>query len=236
MSLLSSAPRSVRIRGERFASLWRASALSQESFAARVGMKRSGVFRLLRPGVHGMFTDNFRRLAEFFEMTPEQLRQRIGADQEEDRRESGAVNLVRLESGVRGPGQPLREVTQFHGISAGGRDERLDVRHGTIKVPRDVGDFFVRVDGDSMTPEYPNQAVAIFETVEGQQFTIGKDFLIWFTNGECYFSRVFESDEDRDVLVLRKLNLDRDRFPDRRVHRREVERVARCIGVLINKR
>ena len=25
----------------------------QETFAARVGMKRSGVFRLLRPGVHG---------------------------------------------------------------------------------------------------------------------------------------------------------------------------------------
>jgi hypothetical protein len=47
---------------------------------------------------------------------------------------------------------------------------------------------------------------------------------------------VYESDEDRDVLVLRKLNEDRERFPDRRIHRREIERVARSIGVLIRKK
>ena len=236
MPVASSAPRTVRIRGEQFARLWRATSMSQETFAARVGMKRSGVFRLLRPGVHGMFSDNFRRLAEVLQMTPEQLRDRIGADEEKPPWPSESDRRPRFEAGVRGPVQPLREVTQFHGISAGGRDERLDVRHGTIKVPRDLGDFFVRLDGDSMKPEYPNHAVAIFEAVEGQQFTFGKDYLIWFENGECYFSRVFESNEDRDMLVLRKLNPDRDRFPDRRVHRREVERIARCVGVLINKR
>ncbi|HEX4056501.1 MAG TPA: hypothetical protein VHX86_19745 [Tepidisphaeraceae bacterium] len=39
-----------------------------------------------------------------------------------------------------------------------------------------------------------------------------KDYLIWFTNDECYFSRVTESGDDRDVLVLRKINPDRRRL------------------------
>jgi hypothetical protein len=43
---------------------------------------------------------------------------------------------------------------------------------------------------------------------------------------------VFESEDDRDLLVLKKLNPDRARFPDRAVHRREIVRVARCVGVL----
>ena len=90
-----------------------------------------------------------------------------------------------------------------------------------MKVPQDFGDFAVRVDGESMTPEYPDNAVVLFEAVEGQQFTFGKDYLIWFTNEECYFSRVTESDDDRDVLMLQKINPDRERFPDRTVHRRE---------------
>lgn len=241
MPAVSGSPRTVRISGQRFAILWRATSMSQETFAARVGMKRSGVFRLLRPGIHGMFADNFRHLAEVFEMSPEELRQRIGAGdalgvatQEESSRL--LPETPRFVSGVTGPVQPLREVTQFHGISAGARDERLDVQHGTIKVPRDFGDFCVRLDGVSMVPEYPNRAVAIFEAVEGQQFTFDKDYLIWFTNGECYFSRIYESDDDRDVLVLRKLNPDREQFPDRRIHRREIQRIARCVGVLINKK
>lgn len=242
MPVARSAPRTVRISGQRFTMLWRSTSMSQETFAARVGMKRSGVFRLLRPGIHGMFTDNFRRLAEVLNMSPEELRLRIGADDAiaaNDAEQSCAPvipNPQLFASGVKGPVRPLREVTQFHGISAGARDERLDVQHGTIKVPRDLGDFCVRLDGASMEPEYPNRAVAIFEAVEGQQFTFDKDYLIWFTNGECYFSRVYESDEDRDVLVLRKLNPDKGSFPDRRIHRREIQRIARCIGVLINKR
>lgn len=93
----------------------------------------------------------------------------------------------------------------------------------------------MRVNGKSMSPDYPNGATALFEVVEGQQFVFGKEYLIWFDDGECYFSRVVESEEDRDVLLLQKINADRERFPDRKVHRREVARVARCVGVLIRK-
>jgi phage repressor protein C with HTH and peptisase S24 domain len=240
--VMERASRTVRVSGERLAALWRESAMSQETFAHEIGMKRSGFLRLMRPGEHGMFTDNFRRLAETVRITPDELRSRIGPAEEAElegvgdgfasaRASRGSDRLV----GVSGDAQPLREITRFHGISAGTRDERLAIAQGTVKIPQNFGDFAVRVDGDSMSPEYPNNAVVLFESVEGQQFTFGKDYLIWFTNDECYFSRVTESDDDRDVLVLQKINPDRERFPDRTVHRRDVARVALCVGVLIRK-
>ena len=206
--------------------------MSQETFAARIGMQRSGVFRLLQPGVRGMYLDNFRRLAEALAISPAELRMRIGVDGESQIDPPSELTA----SGVSGAAQPLRTVTEYHGISAGARGERLDVQRGQVKVPQGIGEFFVRVDGESMAPDYPNASLAIFEMGEGQAFTFGKEYLIWFTDGECYFSRVLESGEDRDVLILRKLNADRMRFPDRRVHRREIDRVARCIGVLIHRR
>ena len=236
MPQLPGTSRSVKISGERFATVWRETAMSQETFAAALGMKRSGVFRLMRPGIHGMFTDNFRQLAGLIRTSPQELLARIGEGENRPFGGGTAHSVVaRFASGVQGPLEPVREISQFHGVSAGGREERLDVAHGTVKVPRDFGDFCVRVDGQSMLPEYPHGAAALFEKVAGDQFTFGKDYLIWFTNGECYFSRVFESEEDRDVLVLQKLNPDRDTFPDRRVHRREIQRIARCTGVLIRK-
>lgn len=217
--------------------------MSQVTFAHAIGMKRSGLLRLMQPGEHGMFTDNFRSLAEAVRLTPDELRRRIGlpreAEAERPRNDAGFPPGVRKGerlAGVSGIAQPLHEMTRFHGISAGGRDERLAVAQGTVKVPKDLGEFAVRVDGESMTPEYPDNAVALFEDVEGQQFTFGKDYLVWFANDECYFSRVVESDDDRDVLILQKINPDRERYPDRAVHRREIARVALCVGVLIRKK
>jgi phage repressor protein C with HTH and peptisase S24 domain len=233
------ASRTIKVFGEQLAVLWRESLMSQESFAHAIGMKRSGFLRLMQPGEHGMFTDNFRSLAEAVQMTPEELRRQIGVPTSPERAEAGFTGALRQSdrlAGVSGVAQPLREITRFHGISAGARHERLAVEQGTVKVPQDLGDFAVRVDGESMSPEYPDNAVVLFEAVEGQQFTFGKEYLIWFTNGECYFSRVIESDDDRDGLVLQKINPDRERFPDQTVHRREVARVALCVGVLIRKK
>jgi hypothetical protein len=235
--------RTVKVSGEGLADLWRASSMSQVTFAHAIGMKRSGLLRLMQPGEHGMFTDNFRSLAEAVQMTPDELRRRIGMPREtvadqlrDDARFAPGARKGESVAGVSGIAQPLREMTRFHGISAGGRDERLAVVHGSVKVPKDLGEFAVRVDGESMSPEYPDNAVALFEDIEGQQFTFGKDYLIWFANDECYFSRVVESDDDRDVLILQKINPDRGRFPDREVHRREIARVALCVGVLIRKK
>jgi hypothetical protein len=227
---MQDASRTVMVRGECLAELWRGSLMSQESFARAIGMKRSGVFRLMRPGVHGMFTDNFRRMAELVGARPEELRDRIGPDG------SGLSRVSDSISGVSGVARSLEELTRFHSVSAGARGERLGVQTGTVKVPPDVADFCVRVDGDSMLPEYPDNSIALFESVEGQEFVHGKDYLIWFDNSECYFSRVLPDEDDRDLLILRKVNPDRTRFPDRRVHYREIVKIARCVGVLMQKK
>jgi hypothetical protein len=217
--------RTVKISGERLAEAWRGSMMSKETFAQAAGMKRSGVFRLMRPGTHGMFADNFRKMAEVLKVTPADLQRRIAPVDAGYGDKSGLC-------GVSGPVEPLANVPGYHSISAGVRTERLAIEVGGVKVPQGLCDFCVRVDGESMMPTYPHAATALFENVEGQEFVYGKDYITWFTNDECYFSQVFESDDDRDLLVLRKLNPDRARFPDRAVHRREIMRVARCVGVL----
>jgi hypothetical protein len=218
--------RTVKVSGERLAEVWRGSMMSKETFAHAAGMKRSGVFRLMRPGVHGMFADNFRRMAEVLKITPTDLQCRIAPG------DSANGEEPNVSCGVSGPARALGEVPSYHSVSAGARSERLAIEVGVVKVPDGLCDFCVHVDGESMMPAYPNAATALFENVEGQGFVYGKDYITWFTNDECYFSRVFESDDDRDVLVLRKLNPDRTRYPDRTVHRREIVRVARCVGVL----
>jgi phage repressor protein C with HTH and peptisase S24 domain len=219
--------RTVRISGERLAEVWREVAMSKETFAQAIGLKRSGTFRLMRPGTHAMFTDNFRRMATALNTTPAELKRRIGVDESDD--DADTI------SGVAGDAQPLVEMVSFHSVSAGVRSERLGIETGTVRVPSNLGDFCVRIDGDSMMPEYPNRAMAVFKSVEGQEFVYGQDYILWFSNDECYFSRVFESEDDRDVLVLRKINPDRERFPDRTVHRRDIARVAHCTAVTVRK-
>ena len=225
--MMQDAMRTVKISGERLANLWRESLMSKETFAQAIGLKRSGTFRLMRPGTHGMFTDNFRRMAVALKTTPAELKRKIGIGE--------PVDNVDSMSGVGGNIQSLVEIQSFHSISAGVRSERLGIETGTVRVPPNLGDFCVRIDGDSMMPEYPNRAMAVFKSVEGQQFIYGQDYILWFINDECYFSRVFESNDDRDVLVLRKINPDRARFPDRTVHRREITRIAHCMAVTVYK-
>jgi hypothetical protein len=224
---MQDATRTVKISGERLAEVWRESVMSKETFAQAIGLKRSGTFRLMRPGTHAMFTDNFRRMAAALKTTPAKLKRKIGVGEPGDNVDSA--------SGVAGDAQPLVAIQSFQSISAGVRSERLGIATGTVRVPPNLGAFCVRVDGDSMMPEYPNRAMAVFKSVEGQGFVYGQDYILWFVNDECYFSRVFESDEDRDVLILRKINPDRERFPDRIVHRREITRIAHCTAVTVYK-
>src|SRR5271154_6448425 len=114
------ASRTVKVSGVRLAALWRESAMSQETFAHEIGMKRSGFLRLMQPGEHGMFTDNFRRLAEAVHATPSELRSRIGPEGESefggggDTR--GPATLGDHVAGVSGNALPLREIIRFAGI------------------------------------------------------------------------------------------------------------------------
>ena len=87
--------------------------MSKETFAQAIGLKRSGTFRLMRPGAHGMFTDNFRRMAVALNTTPAELKRKIGIGE--------PVDNVDSMSGVGGDVQSLVEILSFHSISAGVR-------------------------------------------------------------------------------------------------------------------
>ncbi len=163
--------RTVKISGERLAELWRGSMMSKETFAQAAGMKRSGVFRLMRPGVHGMFADNFRKIAEVLKTTPDDLHCRVAPDA------SGTDDESRSPCGVSGPCAGVVPCASFSVTALaplGVRSERLAIETGSVKVPLGLCDFCVRVDGESMIPTYPDRATALFENVEGQEFVFGQ--------------------------------------------------------------
>src|SRR4051812_41876168 len=82
--------------GERVAGFFRPLG-SQEALAVKIGMRRSGVFRLTRPGVWGMHVDNFVALATQTNHTFDQLKAKIGAGPDAERRRTRRV-LIDLNS------------------------------------------------------------------------------------------------------------------------------------------
>jgi DNA-binding LacI/PurR family transcriptional regulator len=95
------------ISGDTLTRVWQETSLSQDAFAAAIGMKRSGVIRLLRPGKHGMFRDNFCRLAQFLGVTTDQLRALLGSE------DDGAVEARGTQS-VSGKNRSPETPTPLH--------------------------------------------------------------------------------------------------------------------------
>jgi hypothetical protein len=126
--------------------------MSHETYAAAIGMQRSGVFRLLCAGKHGMFTDNFRRRAEVLKTSRNELRSRIGSDAIDRSEMTVAERGGEFSSGVSGQAQPMREVTEFYGITARPRAERTDLQRGGEGFSnQSVG----AIQNLQVTPRYP---------------------------------------------------------------------------------
>jgi len=68
----------IPIHGEKLERLWRDSLLSQEMFAAAAGYGRSGLARLVQPGIQSMHARNFDKLATFLKMERQELFKLIG--------------------------------------------------------------------------------------------------------------------------------------------------------------
>lgn len=73
----------IPIHGEKLERLWRDSLLSQEMFAAAAGYGRSGLARLVRPGIQSMHASNFDKLATFMKIDRQELFKRIGVSGED---------------------------------------------------------------------------------------------------------------------------------------------------------
>jgi len=215
------------ISGDRLASLRNERYLTQEELASRLGMSTAGVRRLEQIDVGGMQVRNFRRLAEFTQLTPEQLRRRIGAPAD--------LHAVRPELVGGQPSAmlpnaslPVIDVERFHGVSASRTEDRAGVERGRIPVPAGNGRrFAVVVDGDCMEPKYQNGDVVVFsvDAAEREGIIEGRNYFIQFADGENTFKRIFFEPSDFDWLVLRCWNA---KYPARRVKRATIQLLARA--------
>jgi hypothetical protein len=70
----------IQIDGEKLAALWRESLLPQELFAAKMGLGRSGLGRLLRPGVQGVHGRRLVQLAASLGISVKDLQKRLAPD------------------------------------------------------------------------------------------------------------------------------------------------------------
>lgn len=71
--------KSIPIFGEKLAQARHAAFYSQEELSQRLGVALGSVKRLETRPISGMLLSNFRKLAEVLKMTPEALREKIGA-------------------------------------------------------------------------------------------------------------------------------------------------------------
>jgi phage repressor protein C with HTH and peptisase S24 domain len=125
-------------------------------------------------------------------------------------------------------------VPAFDGVSAG----QLGLRD-VEQLSQTLGEaqrFKVRVDGDSMAPEYPRGSWVYFSRPRAMAEGIvdGKDYLVVTSDGGSTFKQVVRSTRDPEqYVVLVPRNPDRKKYPEQLVHRREVALVARAVGKFV---
>ncbi len=94
------------------------------------------------------------------------------------------------------------------------------------------GRFKVRVRGRSMSPDYPDGCWVVFSRPRAMAEGVveDKDYLVWTTAEESTFKRLARDPFDPwQYLLLRPINPDRERFPETRLHRRQVAYIARAV-------
>jgi transcriptional regulator with XRE-family HTH domain len=227
----------VIIFGRRFAALRRDRFLTQEEFAQRLEMSPANVRRLEQCEAGGMQVKNFRRLAELVNVSPADLRQRIGpasgvpsaaptVSSPMDTEIAGAEFPSGLNEATR---RNIVDVPHFHGVSAARTEERTDAHRGRSPVPAGSSRrFAVTVDGDCMEPKYHHGETVVFsiDAAEREGIVDGKNYFVQFADGENTFKRVFLDPENRELLILRGWN---ERYPARVVERSKVKLLARAI-------
>ena len=83
-----------------------------------------------------------------------------------------------------------------------------------------------------MCPDYPDGCWVVFSRPRAMAEGVvdDKDYLVWTTAEESTFKRVARDPADPwQYLLLRPLNPDRERFPETRLHRRQVAYIARAV-------
>ena len=226
----------VLILGKEFAGLRRGRYLTQEEFAQRLEMSPANIRRLEQAEVGGMQVKSFRKLAALLSLSPDALRQQIGARSEgsaagETHRvdPSAPLHDAAFPTGLQiASNRGVVEVDHFHGVSAARAEDRTAAHRGKATVPAGTPRrFAVTVDGDCMEPKYRHGDVVLFsvDAAEREGIVEGKNYFLQFADGENTFKRIFLDPENRELLILRCWN---EKYEPRVVERSSVKLLARA--------
>jgi len=231
----------VIIFGKRFAGLRNERYLTQEEFAQKLSMSPANVRRLEQSESSGMHVKNFRRLATLVNVSPEELRRRIGVPVAAHGPSESALGTLSAQTdypqedrqfprGMRI--DTLKEVTDvehFHGVSAARTEHRTATGRGKSPVPGPAQRrFAVSVDGDCMEPKYRDGESVIFsvDAAESEGIIEGRNYFIQFADGQNTFKRIFLDPENHELLVLKCWN---KKYPPRTVERSSIKLLARAV-------
>jgi phage repressor protein C with HTH and peptisase S24 domain len=231
----------ILIHGRDFAALRQGRYLTQEEFAQRLEMSPANIRRLEQAEVGGMQVKSFRKLAALLNLSPDALRQQIGATPDKLTGEMGGMLGTggrpapadpAFPSGIHIPsGRDAMEVVDvehFHGVSAARSEDRSAARRGKAPVPAGPARrFAVTVDGDCMEPKYSHGDVVLFsvDAAEREGIVEGKNYFLQFADGENTFKRVFIDPDNHELLILRCWN---EKYEPRVVERGNVKLLARA--------
>ena len=226
------------ILGKRFAALRRERYLTQEEFAQRLEMSPANVRRLEQLETGGMQVKNFRRLATLLNISPDDLRRRIGA--------AMAIRANRLRNGdgrrliFRWPARAFPSALEIRHPARCGRsgpfsrrfrrphENRTDANRGRAPVP--AGPAAVCRHGGRRLhgTQIPRRRRRVFsvDAAESEGIIDGKNYFMQFTDGENTFKRIFLDPENRELLILRCWN---ERYPPTNCRRSKVKLLARAV-------
>ncbi|MDB5299365.1 MAG: hypothetical protein JWO87_1028 [Phycisphaerales bacterium] len=227
----------ILIFGKEFAALRQGRYLTQEEFAQKLEMSPANIRRLEQSEAGGMQVKSFRKLAALLNLSPDALRQQIGAPSGETDDASATPRVgpsatlhdAAFPTGMQpGSGRGVVEVEHFHGVSAARTEDRAAAQRGKAPVPAGAARrFAVTVDGDCMEPKYHHGDVVVFsvDAAEREGIVEGKNYFLQFADGENTFKRIFLDVENRELLILRCWN---EKYEPRVVERASVKLLARA--------
>ena len=192
--------------------------MSQRNLAEKLGISenRVGQYEYAKAPV-GMYVSNFRKLAEAFDLDPDELKRKLSPDPDE--------NVVRTTE------MKVEEIPMFDmAVAAGGWVEVTEVAE-VFGLQIDRGRFRIRIAGDSMEPAYKNGATIEFVTVRfGRDLLkVGAAYYVQRSDGCASFKIVAATNDDG--ITLQAIN--RHKYPDAMsVAWQEVARVAMAVAIV----
>jgi transcriptional regulator with XRE-family HTH domain len=223
------------IFGKRLATAREGLALTQRQFGEAIGgVSDETISRVERHEVAGILAKRLPLMATTLGLSLDEFKSRFCADPAEAAKAGlgsaaglpGGLDIRRI--------RPARVLPEFRiGIAASRRVDKISEHPDANRLvaATDRRAFTAPVDGDCQHPKWKHGEIIVFsyDAVEREGILPGKSYYVAFTDGSTTFKRIFNDENDPDVLVLRCWN--RRKFPaDQKVHRDEIVRIARAVS------